>query len=207
MTPSVTVFCSDRAHHSWPALAEWAEHAGASITDDKSSLTGGDLLLLVSCTERVEAEITRKYRSAFVVHESALPEGRGWSPLAWQILEGRRKFTVSLIEADEKIDSGNVIGRLEFELDGHELSGEINAARDEARLSLMSFALANIGAKGSPQLGGQTYYRRRTQADSRIDPERSIAEQFDLLRICEPRFPAFFDHRGRRYEIELRKAA
>lgn len=207
MKPSVTVFSSDRRHHSWPALSAWAEREGARITDDISTLDGGDLLLLVSCTQKIGAEIREKYRSVFVIHESALPEGRGWSPLAWQILEGRRKFTVSLIEATEQIDAGGVIGRMGFELAGHELSDEINDVRDTVRQDLMSFALSKIGEKGAPQEGVVTHYARRTGADSRIDPERSIAEQFDLLRICEPRFPAFFELRGHRYELEVRKSA
>ena len=45
--------------------------------------------------------------------------------------------------------------------------------------------------------------RRR---DSRLDPSRSIAEQFDLLRVADPqRFPAFFDLRGHRYLVRLKK--
>jgi methionyl-tRNA formyltransferase len=53
---------------------------------------------------------------------------------------------------------------------------------------------------------GATYYRKRTPEDSRIDPQRPIAEQFDLLRICDPgRYPAFFDLHGHRYRIRLDK--
>ncbi len=203
----ITVFCSDHRHHSWSAFAGWAREHDARITDDAAELVGGDLLLLVSCTQFIGRETREKYRSVFVVHESSLPEGRGWSPMAWQILEGRRKFTVSLIEAEDEIDAGGVLATESFELQGHELSDEINAARDAARCRLMSLAIDKIGAAGTPQEGPITYYPRRTPADSRIDPEMSISAQFDLLRICEPRFPAFFDLRGHRYEIALRKSA
>jgi len=52
-----------------------------------------------------------------------------------------------------------------------------------------------------------SYYRRRTPDDSRLDPSRSIAEQFDLLRVADPqRFPAFFDLRGHRYVVRIEKA-
>jgi len=51
-----------------------------------------------------------------------------------------------------------------------------------------------------------TYYGKRTPKDSMIDPLQSIAEQFDLLRVADyERFPAFFDFRGKRYEINLKK--
>jgi methionyl-tRNA formyltransferase len=53
-----------------------------------------------------------------------------------------------------------------------------------------------------------TYYRRRTPEDSRLDPQRSIAEQFDLLRVVDPdRFPAFFDLCGHRYVVRIEKQA
>lgn len=207
LAPKVQVFCSDRAHHSWPALDAWAMLNHAELTDDPGALRGGDLLLLVSCTQFIDRKTRDKYRSVFVVHESAVPEGRGWSPLAWQILEGRKKFTVSLIVAEDAIDSGAVIAQETMFLEGHELSDEINVARDAVRTGLMTIALGCIGEKGHSQVGQATKYRRRTPADSRLDPEKSIASQFELLRICESRFPAFFELRGHRYEMSLRKAA
>ena len=43
--------------------------------------------------------------------------------------------------------------------------------------------------------------------DSRLDPHRPIADQFDLLRVADPdRFPAFFDLRGHRYLVRIEKA-
>lgn len=202
----VTVFCSDRKHHSWPALAGWAWKHGAKITDQLEELTGGELLVLVSCTQFIDRTVRARYRSTFVIHESALPQGRGWSPLAWQILDGKDDFTVSLITAEDEIDSGGIVAQEHFSLEGHELSDEINAARDAVRLKLLTLALSKIGNKGKPQKGEPSYYERRYPKDSRLDPLRSIAEQFDLLRICEPRFPAFFELRGHRYEVEVRKA-
>ena len=46
--------------------------------------------------------------------------------------------------------------------------------------------------------------RRRTPGSI---SSRSIAEQFDLLRVADPqRFPAFFDLRGHRYLVRIEKA-
>lgn len=203
----VDVFCSDRRHHSWAALELWAESRGAFLTDDIDELRGGDLLVLVSCTQYVERAIRNRYGRALVIHESDLPEGRGWSPLAWQIIAGRNAFTVSLIEAADSIDAGDVLAKEKFSLEGHELSAEINDVRDAVRIRLLDFAVENPDAKAVPQAGMSSKYDRRTPEDSRLDPQRSIASQFDLLRICEPRFPAFFELRGHRYEISLRKVA
>jgi methionyl-tRNA formyltransferase len=37
--------------------------------------------------------------------------------------------------------------------------------------------------------------------------QKTIAEQFDLLRVVDNlRYPAFFDHRGKRYRLTIKKA-
>ena len=51
-----------------------------------------------------------------------------------------------------------------------------------------------------------TYYPKRKPKDSEIDPNKTISEQFDLIRVCDPqRFPALFHHRGETYKIILEK--
>jgi methionyl-tRNA formyltransferase len=203
----VEVLCSDPRNHIWPKLALWAAERGFSLLERKEQLQGGELLLLVSCTEVIPPEIRGLYESCLVIHESALPKGRGWSPFAWQVLEGRSEIVVSLLDAADPIDSGAILAQRVVRLYGHELSDELNSTRDAVRIELCEWAVENHRtAERMEQVGEPTFYARRRPADSRIDPERSIAEQFDLLRICEARFPAFFELRGHRYEIELRKS-
>ena len=45
-------------------------------------LAGGDLLIILSCEEKVADEILSLFKKAVVVHPSKLPQGRGWSPSA-----------------------------------------------------------------------------------------------------------------------------
>ena len=47
-----------------------------------------------------------------------------------------------------------------------------------------------------------TYWSKRTTRDSRVDAEKSIREQFDLLRVCDPdRYPAYFEMYGIKYKL------
>lgn len=203
---NVTVFCSDERHPTWERLKAWCGHSGRVLTSSSEIVLGGDLLLLVSCSEIMAADVRSKFGKVLVIHESDLPAGRGWSPLAWQILEGKNEITVSLLEAENSVDSGAVWKKELLTFQGHELSDEINEIRWAAVSRLMDYAVEHFDdARPQPQSGTPTYYRRRTLEDSRIDPALSIAQQFDLLRICEPRFPAFFDLRGHRYEITIKK--
>lgn len=208
----LSILCSSRDHPVWPWLEAWRQrqsHAHAvELVESSGELSGGDLLFLISCAERIGEAIRQNYRATLVIHASNLPEGRGWSPLVWQILEGRRQIAVTLLEAADPVDSGPIWAQRWLELEGHELYDEIHARLFEAELALMDEAVERCGRiMPRPQDDRPaTWYRRRTPEDSRIDPHRSLAEQFDLLRICDPeRYPAFFDFRGHRYLIRLEK--
>ncbi|MDP1671588.1 MAG: formyltransferase family protein, partial [Burkholderiales bacterium] len=104
-----------------------------------AELSGGDMLFLVSCSEIVDAEIRSRYKHSLVLHGSDLPEGRGWSPVVWQVLEGRTTITVTLLEAADQVDSGDIWAKTTFELAGNELADEINKKLFDAELRLMDY--------------------------------------------------------------------
>lgn len=59
-------------------------------------------------------------------------------------------------------------------------------------------------AAAQPQHGEANHYRRRRPADYQLDPELSLAEQVNLLRVVENQsYPAFFHWRGRRYVLQV----
>lgn len=209
----VSVLCSSTAHPVYPHLEQWIRDAAANhrveLVRQKSELSGGDVLFLIACHEIISPADRQKYGATLVIHASDLPEGRGWSPHIWQILEGKNRIVVSLIEAQDPVDSGAIWAQRHLVLEGHELSEEINEGLFAIELELMDHALAIVGSgKPVPQDDRPpSYYRRRTPEDSRLDPSRSIAEQFDLLRVADPqRFPAFFDLHGHRYVVRIEKA-
>lgn len=210
----ITVYCpSDH-----PAYNYWKECCVDSFMEIESDIDNlrlrkvkGDYLFLISCLNIVGDDIRRNFRHCVVLHESDLPRGRGWSPMAWQILEGKNDITVSAIKCDDPVDSGDIIKQSVLRLDGTELYQDIHRKCFEVKSALMlsivgDQTLDRKDADIIQQRGDATYYRRRTPEDSRIDPDQSFAAQFDLLRICEPRFPAFFEHRGCRYNVTLERA-
>jgi methionyl-tRNA formyltransferase len=208
----ISVICSSSGHPIYPYLETWVEsHASnhdAALVSASEDLLGGNILFLISCSEIIDSEIREKYEHSLVVHASALPNGRGWSPHIWQIVEGNNTIPVTLLEAEDKIDSGAIWAQESVHLEGHELFDEINSKLFEITLQLMTFAVDNASAvKPRRQVDAEpTYYRQRTAEDSRLDPNRTIAEQFELLRVADPeRFPCFIEHRGKRYVVTLRK--
>jgi methionyl-tRNA formyltransferase len=209
----ISILCSSASHPVYPHLERWAKEVGAlhkvELVQKRAELSGGDILFLISCHEIISRDDRGRYGIALVIHASDLPEGRGWSPHIWQILEGKNDIVVSLVEAEDQVDTGAIWEQRRLVLEGHELSSEINEKLFAIELTLMSSAVETAGRSSPvPQDGrAPTYYPRRTQADSRLDPHRSIEEQFDLLRVADPlRYPAYFNLRGYRYLVRIEKA-
>lgn len=209
---NISILCSSERHPVFPKLEEWARanviRHRVELVDSSKNLSGGDILFLVSCAEFIGAGIRARYRHTLVVHASSLPKGRGWSPHIWQVLEGKHSIPVTLLEAEDKIDSGRIWAQRAFELEGHELFDEINEKLFATTLELMEFAVMNADTLVPREQAAEesTYYRKRTPEDSRLDPHKSIAEQFDLLRVADPdRYPCYIDFRGRRYRVILQK--
>jgi len=199
--------------NSW--IVPWAQELCAQVRDaghharllhDPGSVEAGDVLVLLSCERRFRD--LAKNTHNLVVHESALPAGRGWSPLTWQILAGHDEIPITLFEAVDEIDAGPIYLQDVMRFAGHELLPELRAEQGRKTVELvLRFLDALPDVKRRAQRGDVSVYPRRTPADSRIDPERSLSEQFDLLRICDnERYPAWFERDGVRYTLRIDKA-
>lgn len=209
----VTILCSDVKHPVNAYLQRWVERHRQDhkieVARKKKELCGGDILFLVSCEEIVSEQDRATYGVCLVLHASDLPEGRGWSPHIWEIASGASHITLSLLEAQDKVDSGHIWKKMQIHVPRDALWDEINHLLFVAEVELMDFALCSYGTILAQQQAtgvGSTYFRRRTPHDSRVDPHKTIAEQFDLIRVCDPvRFPAFFEFRGNRYKLKLER--
>lgn len=166
----------------------------------------GDILCLLACEKIFKDLHLNKHN--LVVHESDLPEGKGWSPLTWQILEGKNKIPITLFEASEKVDAGCIYSKEYINLQGHELLDEIKHQQGLKTIKLILDFVKNYpNVKGSPQNGKSTYYSKRTCIDSKLDINKSIKNQFNLMRVCDnERYPAFFEIEGIKYFVKITKS-
>lgn len=209
----IAVLCTDPSHAVVPTLKEWVGHMAsrghqATLHVDRSELQTGDVLFLVSCAQVIRESERSRFRATLVLHASDLPRGRGWSPHVWEVLQGGSTITLSLFSASDSVDTGDIWFKSSFVLEGHELLPEINARLFEMEARLMTDAVEAFDRiRPVPQSGDAgPYLRRRTPADSELDPHKSIAEQFDLLRVVDnERYPAHFSLRGHRYLLRIER--
>ena len=108
----ISFLCSDNSHPVNEYLKNWINKQQdkhiIELVQKKSELSGGDILFLISCSEIINEEDRSAYNTCLVIHASDLPLGRGWSPHIWQIIEGKEELTLSLLEAQDKVDSGSI---------------------------------------------------------------------------------------------------
>lgn len=166
-----------------------------------------DIVFYIGCIRISPPEVLSRAKYNLVVHESDLPKGRGMSPLTWQIIEGESEIPICLLEAVDEIDAGPVIYRDWMHFEGHELVDELRYKQGQMTIDLCRrFLSEKQPVSGTEQIGAVGFYPRRTPVDSALDPQISIAKQFDLLRTVDNnRYPAFFDLNGHRYKLQITK--
>ncbi|WP_258807274.1 formyltransferase family protein [Pseudidiomarina sp. CB1] len=208
----VSILISNPQHPVIPRVRDWqtkmSEWADIDIIHSKSELTHGDILFLVSCSDLIKPKDRENYKHTLVVHASDLPKGRGWSPHIWQIIEGASHITVSLLEADEPVDTGRIWLKKTFKVLPDWLWDEINEALFETEVTLMEEAIKRHGqiVPSMQNDSNSSYYRKRTPQDSTLNIDKTLREQFDLLRVCDPqRYPAIFEIHGKKYKLTVEK--
>lgn len=165
------------------------------------------LCFCLGFTEILDQKTLAAFHNTVLVHESDLPRGKGWSPLTWQVLRGDSEIVVSLLEASEKVDSGQIYLQDKIVLEGTELIEGIRRKQAQATLSLCVRFIQGYPAvlkKSRVQEGLETFYSRRQPVHSCLKIDQSIEEQFNLFRVADnSRYPLFFSYRNRKYELRV----
>ena len=130
--------------------------------------------------------------------------------MTWQILEGASAIPITLFEAVADLDAGSIYLQHKIALQGQELAEEwrVLLAQATSDLCLAWFdRYQEVLSTVQSQHGEASHYRRRRPADSGLDPERSLAEQFNLLRVVDNEsYPAFFFWQNKRYDLLIRRS-
>ncbi len=209
----ISIINSDSNHPINPFLNNFIDelksHHELSLVRLQSELDNGHILFLISCVEKISPEVLQNFNKTFVIHASDLPQGRGWSPHIWQLLSGAEEVVLSMIEASPEIDSGDIWLKEKIQIPQDALWDEINEILFSSEIELMRYAVNNYKtltkSVQAPEVE-PTYFRKRKLSDSKIDVNKSIEQQFNLIRACDPnRYPAYLELYGSKYKLVLEK--
>jgi methionyl-tRNA formyltransferase len=207
---NITILNSSETHPINDTLVFWIEKNSCDhqiqLARSKNDLVGGDILFLVSCTEIIDHNERAKFNKSLVIHASDLPSGRGWSPHIWEILNGAKYLTISLLEAVDEVDSGDIWKKVRISIPETAVYQEINQLIFKTELALMDFAIENISKMipSKQSILNVSYWPKRNPEDSEIDISKTIDQQFNLLRLSDnERYPAFFYKNGKKFKLTL----
>lgn len=172
------------------------------------SVKDRDIVFILGYTKIISLKHLRNNKLNLVVHESSLPKGKGFSPIIWQVLEGKNAIPIQLIEASEKVDSGDVYLKDKIILDKSDLYDDIREKQGLATFKLIKKFLSlypkNIKAK--QQKGSETFYRKRLPTDNKINISSTFKEEFNKLRVSNnEEWPAYFTYKGCTYILKIMK--
>jgi len=115
-------------------------------------------------------------------HETALPYGRGGSPIQNLIARGQRETLVTALRMVPELDAGPVYLQRPLSLEG--LAEEIYL-RSARTIAEMMRAIADREPRPQPQQGAPVVFARRTPADSRLPTAGGLADLFDHIRMLD----------------------
>ncbi|MGM0826325.1 MAG: formyltransferase family protein [Pseudomonadota bacterium] len=180
----------------------------ASLVRDARDIQAGWVCFFLGCLHIVKPEYLSRNQHNLVVHESELPKGRGFAPMAWQILDGVNSIPICLLDASiGEPDAGDIWLQDVICLQGYELLPEWRELQGNKTIGLcLKFINDYDRIKPIKQKGSPSFYERRRPKDSELDIDSSLKSQFDLLRIVDnERYPAFFYLDGNKYHIYIEK--
>lgn len=183
------------------------ESSRASLAADLNPY-GDANLLSVGFPYLVPREIYKRHRIAINIHPTLLPKYRGPTSGAYILInnESESGSTIHLLE--EGADQGDIVAQASVRLSQFDtlksLQRKVYALEPDLVIEAIRRLDAGIVPVPQDEAAATIFSRRRTPADSEIDPNCSLLELFNQIRACDPvDFPAFFRLDGEKICISL----
>jgi methionyl-tRNA formyltransferase len=180
------------------------------ILSDKCDITEEfDIVLLSGVHYILPEDLINKPRyGCYCFHESPLPEGRGSAPIQWAVSNKRPNLTITMFKANAKIDRGYYTNQINIPIRDIDVYEELETKRRSIIKESLILFLTEL-KEGvivlREQTGASSYNKKRLAKDSELDINKTIAQQWDLLRICDnENFPAFFTIGNRKVILTYR---
>ena len=177
------------------------------ISKNPNKIKNQNIVFPISYTKILPEIFLKKNDLVLIAHPSKLPKDKGFAPLQNQILKNKKKFYISLIKASKKVDSGPICIQNSFLLKGTELYDEIRHIQGFQYLKIIKeFLIKYPKINFKKQSVKGNFNKKRLLKDSKLNINKTIKQQFNLLRInSNELYPSFFYFKGKKYVIKIFK--
>ena len=146
----------------------------------------------------------------FGTHETPLPEGRGFCPLQWSVLNKREHIVITLYKLNENIDDGKIVNQIYKPITKLDTIKVLDQKRKQAITEGFQLFINEL-REGvivlRDQTGVPSYSPRRTPDSCELDTQKKLIDLWDDIRICDnEKYPAWFKINDKKillkYEVE-----
>lgn len=173
------------------------------IQTDKKELTkkirgiNADIFLSVGFRYILPKEAFVRPKFAVNVHPTLLPKYRGAYSGNYILINNEKESGITVHFIAENADTGDIILQKSFPLSIFDSAQSLARKTYSLEPSVVMRALKEL-RQGTYKITKQKYYKsmklkKRTPEDSRIDPNKPIIKQYNLIRASHAKkYPAFF---------------
>jgi methionyl-tRNA formyltransferase len=160
-----------------------------------------DIAFVVGCRLRLPREIyTAPPAGTLAVHDSCLPQYRGFAPLNWAILNGADHTGVTLFYVTDAIDGGNIVADERVPIGPDDTAAEVYERVCAATATLLREAYPLLAAGRAPRQSQDdaqaTYTCPRVPADGLIDWSAGTIPIYNQVRALTRPYPGAFTYLG-----------
>jgi methionyl-tRNA formyltransferase len=186
------------ARHNIPCVqTQWMKDR------DYAALLAGewqaDAAFVVGCRVLIPPAVYEAPRlGSLAVHDSLLPEYRGFAPLNWAILNGEDHTGVTLFYLSEAMDEGDIVLQQRVPIGPDETAPQIYEKVCQATVDVVLSGHAALLRGNAPRIhqipGSGSYTCSRTPLDGCIDWQRPTRETYNLVRALTSPYPGAYTH-------------
>lgn len=138
-------------------------------------------------------------------HAGLLPKYRGGSPLNWQMINGEKKFGISVIKLNSKIDGGDIFSERKFDIKKNFDITDLHKIANKNFPQMVIESIKKLIEKKKPKKKKSKgiIWKQRTKSDSYFDYQNKTFFQADrfVKALLDPYPNAFFYFKNKKYEI------
>lgn len=156
-----------------------------------------ELCIVVGWYWIIKKELLDRVPHGFVgIHNSLLPEYRGWAPLVWAIINGEKEAGVSMFYFSEGLDNGDLVGVQQFSIREEDTIEEVSAKATECSIDILKThypkLLSGEIVKIRQRAVSASYCAQRIPEDGRINWEWPAHRVYNFIRAQTYPYPGAF---------------
>lgn len=185
-----------------PMLSKYTDTSNINFSETIKDK--GDVLIALHYPRLIPDALLPLHRYNLNIHGADLPQGRGRSPIHWQVEDGSNEITFTLFEISKGADDGAVYLKSQFLLDGSELLDHIRLKVIHKEIEMLDEFFSKFPLEAQSQVGEPSYYQKRDSTCQKIDPNLPIVAQFNKFRVADnEKYPIWFELNGIKYTLKI----